>query len=111
MARLLWIRRFSLGLIAIPLVIGFFGASDRGHSALAQDVEASEEASDEVGEKADTETETDRGPASLPSDYRSDAQTLPHRISRVTIYSDRAEITRSAKVSVGGGNHWVHFSA
>lgn len=51
-----------------------------------------------------------RAPASFGDDYRTSAEPLSDKITKATVYSDRATVTREAAPLLSAGKRWVEFA-
>lgn len=74
-----------------------------------------EEGADEALETTTEATSESESPnqtgGNQAADYRKEAVRLSHKIQHVTVFSDKAEIQRSANLKLNPGYQWIEFSS
>ncbi|MBS1962716.1 MAG: mucoidy inhibitor MuiA family protein [Bdellovibrionales bacterium] len=108
--------RNSLFVSTVFATVAILYFHERAQTAVVA-VEPAKVASDQVAVSASVATDepvaesedAGSGGASGKADYRESSLALHDRLEKVTVYSDRAELTRVAKVKLKPGRQWLRF--
>ena len=95
--------------VALPaMAISYFNRPGKSDSVpIAFDQVAHTSSSSQVVDDNDSSDDNDDSIAR--ADYREKSVALHDRLTKVTVYSDRAALTRSGKIKLKPGTQWVKF--